>query len=728
MIDFLSQPATTDLAYSWVRAVFPDSASEPYGQAFAVFTSSLTFLAALFMGWHVIIGIVTSAYSGKVLGERYHQIWAPLRVVLGFGLLVPIAGGFSTVHYLLRDVVGVAAVQMANAPIVTYINGMATNPPGLSPAAMQGGTVAQQILALQACGATVRGVNEVVGIWISPAHAEYVPSMEPWSDPTGEGYKWSYGDCGAMFLKDPKPEGEFADANQGKIKTFALKRATATNQLMQDLAGTGSNGVINYEEFGKYFATKSFDETMGAKHAEELKRAGVIPAGFLNKVKIASDKWNDTVAEAAKEVFSDSSTTMRANLVKRIEKYGFMVAGSYERTLSQMSAMAADFAGGQPTSVMGSPGYRYNDAYLGGQGAIVAARQLDARTAGMGEGSGVASTDDGSSGMAFASSVLSPLMGVSEIKTEDPSASRLSGDPVGDMISRGHWFLAGAETGIAVMTVASGYSKASSSGLIGSIPFLSAGAGVFEYLSSWIGYAIMISMIVGIMHAFILPMIPMIMVFVMGVSWLVLFLEAAIAGVLWAFAFVRMDGNEFFDRNQAPGITLLFNLFLRPAIGMLAFIGGLILMPYLLNGLGLIWDDSFYKQTGNFGYNYASRLVQFLIGILLYCWMQWHLYLRVWGLVPTIADRVGHWMGFQMHGYNDGQESHAAAQAMIGAGLAATRAPIVPGGGAGGRGGGGRGGNAPTPDPTAAVKPSKTAARNLSGNAIDPGKGRRTSK
>lgn len=50
MTDFLTKPIDADLAYSWVQAVFPASADQPYGQAFAIFTSSLIFLGALFMG------------------------------------------------------------------------------------------------------------------------------------------------------------------------------------------------------------------------------------------------------------------------------------------------------------------------------------------------------------------------------------------------------------------------------------------------------------------------------------------------------------------------------------------------------------------------------------------------------------------------------------------------------------------------------------------------------
>lgn len=656
MIDFLTSPLDTDLAYSWIKAIFPESADQPYGQAFAIFTSSLTFLGTLFMGWHVIIGIVNSAYSGKVLGERYHQIWAPLRVVLGFGMLVPIAGGFSTVHYLLRDVVGVAAVQMANIPITRYIHGMASNPPGLSPAAMQGRTVAEQVISLQACAATVEGFNRVVNPYVMTSRARIVPTVQD----TGNGYRWDYGDCGSLFLSTPTPGGDFAEASADRLATFAQARAVATQRLMTDLSK-----LINHAKFGEFFATKAFDEKMGPAHARELRHSGVIPGGLIEHIDAAAAHWDSAVSDAARAVFADADTAMRANLIDRIRKYGFMVAGSYERTLSQLSAMAVSLAADQPVTVLGDPGYRYSDAYKGGQAAVVVARQLGTRETGIAEG---ATPEDGAAAADYVASAVAPMLRPPPLRPD-------SADPVGDMIARGHWLVTGAQAGVVTLAVAHSVGEGTSQSLLGLVGG-GALAGAINYLSNWISYAIMISLLVGIMHAYVLPMIPMIMVFVMGVSWLVLFLEAAIAGVLWAFAFIRMDGQAFFDRNQAPGATLLFNLFLRPAIGMLAFIGGLILMPHLLNGLAVIWDDAFAAQTEVYTINYVIGQI---VGMVMFMWLQWHLYLRVWGLVPTIADRVGFWMGMQTHGYNDGAETQAAAGAMVAAGAAMAKTPLTPG-------------------------------------------------
>jgi len=699
MYDLLNTPLGSDLAYRWIQALFPTDATQPYGQAFAIFTSALTFIGALFMGWHIIIGIVSSAYSGKVLGERYHQIWAPLRVVLGFGLLVPIAGSYSTVHYLLRDVVGVAAIQAANAPIVTYIKGMASEPSGIKPSAMQGKSLAEKVLQLQACAAIVEGINDNAKPYVwNRATAVVMPSDNRsggWTD----GYSWSYGDCGTLFLQDPQPEGEFAEANAARVKDFILKRREATNQLMQDISA-----LIDHKAFGEYFATKEFDpeKPMGAAHAKKLMENLVIAPDIVSRIDKASRDWNEAVSDAAKSVFADSSDEARANLLKRIETYGFMVAGSYERSLSQISAMASSFTGSAPQSTLGEPGSSYSAAYHGSQAAIRAARQAETRTSGVRSG---ASPDDGAGAAEEIMSAVSPIFQSMESNPEDP-------DPVGSMISFGHRLLAGAQAAVLSLALISGGTQAIDSNLFtGATGIGGFFVGFFSYFTQWIGYAVLIVFIVGVMHAYVLPMIPMIMVFVMGVSWLVLFLEAAIAGVLWAFAFIRMDGQEFFDRNQAPGVTLLFNLFLRPAIGMLAFIGGLIMMPVLLNGLTLIWDDSFATQTDGL---WVNGWLGYIASLVMFCWMQWHLYLRVWGLVPTIADRVGHWMGMQMHGYNDGQETQAATGAMIAAGAAMGKAPIVPQGGrAMARGGGAPGA-------------SKTAVNEIAGKAADPGKSRKT--
>ena len=154
--DLLARPSQHDIAMSWVNAILPADMSSPYGAALGTFASAITFLAALFLGFHVIVGIVSSAYSGKVLGERYHQIWAPLRVVFGFGLLIPIAGGFSSGHHALRDLIAVPSINLGNAPWVTFVDKIASDEVPIIARAAGGSKLVLDIMEHEICAAVTK--------------------------------------------------------------------------------------------------------------------------------------------------------------------------------------------------------------------------------------------------------------------------------------------------------------------------------------------------------------------------------------------------------------------------------------------------------------------------------------------------------------------------------------------------------------------------------------------
>lgn len=72
--------------------------------AMKIFNSGLLLLASLAVGWHLLQGLVSTAHDGKALGGRWHQIWAPARVVLGLGMLTPLASGFCLAQILVLQV------------------------------------------------------------------------------------------------------------------------------------------------------------------------------------------------------------------------------------------------------------------------------------------------------------------------------------------------------------------------------------------------------------------------------------------------------------------------------------------------------------------------------------------------------------------------------------------------------------------------------------------------
>jgi conjugal transfer/type IV secretion protein DotA/TraY len=671
MYDLLNVPVATDIAYSWITKLFDSKEATPLSHAFAVFGSTLGILATMLMGWHIVIGIVHSSYTGKVLGERWHQVWAPLRVVLGFGLLIPVAGGFSSVHFLLKDVIGVAAVNLGNAPIVAYIESATNRENGSRIYTNVGNDIAQAVIEREICYAVVNNYNgiaaQTVNIVASVTHPAngapnaptYMSAISP--QPT----VWYYDNCGSISFSPPEASSsEFLTGMGDDLKAFSKARDDAMTKMVGAIQ---QKSFIDFDKLGKFFATTGAydrDELPGKDLIKSMQSQGILPVNLVTETNKIAEAYNKAVSAASADLFKKASDENAKALKDRITRYGFMAAGSYERSLSVVSGMIVSLSSDKPQLIDAS----FAQAYAGRVSKALALTSLtraeDALLAAK-SGNIQASDEAGWSDYMLAKIFTPNLLNM--------KLSSGSTDPIGDMITFGHTLLGAASLGIVGLAGLS-----AGTGFLRGIPGVGgAASGILDYLSQWIGYVIMIFVVVGILHSFVLPMLPMMMVFVMGVSWLVLFLEASIAGLLWAFAFVRMDGQEFFDKNQAPGVTLLFNLLLRPAISMLAYCGMLLLLPTLLNSLSEIWDQSYAVQTGQLSWLFVW---QWLAGLVLFTYMQWHLTLRITSLIPTIADRVGHWMGFSgMHGYNDGQETSQALGAMAAAGMAASKAPFMPG-------------------------------------------------
>ncbi|MBK1669207.1 hypothetical protein CKO28_14310 [Rhodovibrio sodomensis] len=83
-----------------------DFVLRPIYEGLAYATGFLFSLAMMFLVWQILMGILNSAHDGKVLGQRWHTMWAPIRAVFGLGMLVPFGVGpgatpISAIHFLV---------------------------------------------------------------------------------------------------------------------------------------------------------------------------------------------------------------------------------------------------------------------------------------------------------------------------------------------------------------------------------------------------------------------------------------------------------------------------------------------------------------------------------------------------------------------------------------------------------------------------------------------------
>ncbi|MBO9428759.1 DotA/TraY family protein [Sulfitobacter sp. R18_1] len=165
-----------------------------------------------------------------------------------------------------------------------------------------------------------------------------------------------------------------------------------------------------------------------------------------------------------------------------------------------------------------------------------------------------------------------------------------------------------------------------------------------DNLVSGIGWLLkmtgIIILAIGVVHAYILPMIPYIMFNFFVVGMLILIAEALVAAPIWAFMHVRMDGQEFVDQVQRPGYMIAFNLFLRPTLAIFGLI-----LSFSVFSASIWFLNATFEIAMRATMAEGSTIVGALVMLLIMTYMHYQLAIRSFKLINELPDRVVRWFG-----------------------------------------------------------------------------------
>lgn len=412
MIDILAEPLKTNVAWQWVSAVLPPDGSSPYGRTLQVLTSVLFFFCALKLAFGTVQGIVASAYTGKVLGDKWHQIWSPLRIVLGLGLLYPMPStGFSPVHYILRDIVAKGSINVADGAWNTFVGVVAKDGVPIVPVSQTGSTVAMAILRHEICAAVY---NKAGSLW---GWEQSRP--EPAGLDVAGVTVWSYGaTCGRFSYTIPEGRADFVNA-----------RRAAVTEL-----------ISAFRPEAARYATLAA-ETSGLSSADSAKNAitaKMLSPTLVQNIRASGVKFDAAIAAAAKAEVAKMDTTSRSKLVKAAETDGFLTAGMYWRALAQISELTTGLTNERLDDTLPRTDGDF------GQAIDRAFSALALQVSGEAERSGLTANDFASAGDETADFLTKLLAPVSRGMIEWATSSGSEGDAMAGLISSGHAMVAGA--------------------------------------------------------------------------------------------------------------------------------------------------------------------------------------------------------------------------------------------------------------------------------------------
>jgi conjugal transfer/type IV secretion protein DotA/TraY len=639
--DPLRTPEASDVLWQWVNTILPESMDSPYGHALATFTASLALIASLMVGFHIIVGIVSTAYSGKVLGDKYHQIWAPLRVVLGFGMMVPIAGGFSSVHQGLRDVVAPLAINLGNAPWVGYVEHIAKERDPITPYRSGGSRLAMDVLEHEVCLAVY---NARRSGWLlergGPDYAGVEKGLGIIGNPV---FLWDYGaTCGSFSFEKiavGKPSEAGGEVSREQSHAFANARRLAVSDLIGSMR-------LEAAKYGEHFAKHNHEMTV--EQAQIAVGNGVLPE-LLGKLKEFGAKYDAAIVQAAKAETETIASDATANMAQEAKTKGLATAGAMWLSLAQVSNLSTTLTNEAPERVKPRIEDLSKNEYI--KSSIIAALDsLRNQVSGETQWSGLTANDLAAAGDE-AGGVISRVIGP---MTRGFMEGMAKGEPTDnamvDIANTGQWLKFSAKSAVAAGVVINMATKNAIGKAIGA-------GGAAEYALGWASWGIMLTFILGVIRADIFPLVPYILITLMCVKWLGSLLEATIATPLWSFVFVRMDGQELVDQKQAAGVTMLLNLVLRPVLSILALIAS---YPLFNAAFGFVDETLATAYFGNTGGSIPS-IDNYLIYLTISTWLMWAIGLHLFGYVGSMSDKIYPWMGVQIAGQNDGGDATAMA-------------------------------------------------------------------
>ncbi len=621
---------------------------------------------------------VAAAETSRVLGNRTNA-WLPVRLAFAGLMAFPVLGGFSNGHALVTQV-GLWGIGLARSEYQTAIQAIGPDAvPIVQPIIPGSKKVVAGLMQAELCRALVNA---------SAGNPNLVPAPQPITGVAAglDGYvTWSYSlspgneigapVCGTVTIRTAgNGVGNPADA---ALDMSAAEQTIVTRVLQEDIRPTA--------------------ETVAQSLWQSRQAASLNP--MRNMLEAATADYTARLTEDATRVMATLRGQYTAQAMRngsagaqdaqtQIAALGWSGAGAYYAEIGRLNGLTLSLLSATPT--VNAPNWQGLGRYLSADLAplvhamaefqdrlntyIATTDPLD-QPAGSAElFSGATPTGDGLGLLEQVTRRLNVSERVLKLFTTSlsPTANNWA-DPFAALVKLDHGMVLIALTGIGAAGLMAS-ATASTAMTAWNLLTLNVGAAVATFsghlvmnaLGTPIFYGLMALLVPGLIIAFVLPMIPMLM-WTMGIlGWLILFCEAMVSVPLWAFAHMTFQGDGLHGRGLR-GYGILFNLLLRPTLMLF----GLFLSYFCFAAISRLIFMTFSIASG-FALS-AGWLVSNLLGVvvMLAMFVLAHTVALIacFRMIALFPQHVPTWLGLEAA---DRLDTHSLAQDAGLVGLGAT--------------------------------------------------------
>lgn len=714
---FTTPSPNTDLAFEFLRNVFgvPNMfggatgtvSQNGFHAVMGMYSQAMMIVAVIIVVYYVITVVGEAAQSGTPFGRRFNGLWAPIRLILALGLLVPLGSNLNAAQYLTLNVAKLGSGLATNA-WMTYTDkflsgetvGMAATP------SMKdlGGAVFSAEACRAAYNQANRGVNasKLVKILVQRGTSRNTtPATFTASDlsnmPSGAKqikYIWTTQSpnqgaiteptCGAIAMSVPQPS---ADPAMAEVNKMILATQTAFVEALGIIVkGVSKNitGNPDANSVAALFAQKTM-VTNGTDWAEKSGNSNDATKIAQETAKAINDAQTAVNAAMAKIKFDN--TKFGDGLSKRMKEdakaRGWMSAGIYYSEMSKTSQMLYEAMNNYPAPVGNPKGASmleenkgFFESWFGSWTVSNATKEVRQTLTNLGAMTAqfdgyITVHPNNIAGKPPAANELiqtrfdvgfveNPMLWIGKLLFGDAFLILIDTptlNPMNALLQAGNSILDRASWMIWVVAVAQGGAIISGiAGVLGAGPVGGAAMVVISQLLSALGgliwFFLLLGMAAGVILFYLLPLLPMMYFFFSAVNWVIEVAEAFISMPLFALAHLRIDGDGLPGQVAYNGWLTLFGIMLRPILIIIGFIVG-----SLIFNAGAFYLIKIYKyaifayrsDTGTAGAIDFDKIGFFglFVYIILFVYMIYLLANASFKLIDQIPDKAMRWIGGQ---------------------------------------------------------------------------------
>lgn len=665
-----------DLSVQWLTKLFPGAAfmwggtttaTDDFAPLFALVNGLLFVLASASLTWFTFLGLVNTAHSGKVLGDKYHQIWAPIRVLMGVTFLFPVKG------YCLAQLVALwiifSGYAVANGVWTTYVANafsgtVATST--FSPSVDIGRNLAIQILEAETCAQTLSAMNQNMASSLS-----YMP-VDPLAVDAGMGYSqalqstvftapsptkatntlgtsttWNYGPvCGSIRIdaSTQSVSGMLAVAGTAinpndsatmqdqltEFQTFDTARLTEVTNLISGIRLTGLPALM----------AQLVTPKTGAP-APDISQT----TSNIQKVFTLATTFDTNIVTAAKAMGKNLDKDGQTQFQATANDLGWASAGAMNATLTRYSAAVMDTVqGAMPTIISpdltslgkGETLDQINKAQTR-LNTLIKKNDLtdfNGRTA-------VQLRGDFKTNNPLAFFLKAPLDRLANSIVSSANINAIN--PMDEMVSIGNTAMVAGSTLLVVGAAASGAAENGKTtlGQIASLGVATFGAGAFTFIAPFLLGMAGALLFFGALHAYVLPLVAYIIWMFAVLGCAAYTVEVVIAAPIAAFLHVRFDGTELIDQPQKGIYILTFNAAFRPTLLLFGLIASTKIFAVMCSYLNTTFAVAMFASQGN---DVIGPIGIFTMYMLL-MYLHFQIAIKSMSLVHQIPAMVSHVLG-----------------------------------------------------------------------------------